>query len=29
MVFDITDPFCTPILRGLENALYERRVTCR
>jgi len=22
MVFDITDPFCTPILRGLENALY-------
>jgi LacI family transcriptional regulator len=23
MVIDITDPFCTPILRGLENALYE------
>lgn len=23
MVFDITDPFCTPILRGLENALYQ------
>jgi LacI family transcriptional regulator len=23
MVFDITDPFCTPILRGLENALYH------
>ena len=23
MVFDITDPFCTPILRGLENFLYQ------
>jgi LacI family transcriptional regulator len=23
MLFDITDPFCTPILRGLENALYQ------
>ena len=23
MVFDITDPFCTPILRGLVNALYQ------
>jgi LacI family transcriptional regulator len=23
MVFDILDPFCTPILRGLENALYQ------
>lgn len=23
MVFDITDPFCTPILHGLENALYQ------
>jgi LacI family transcriptional regulator len=23
MVFDITDPFCTPILRGLENCLYQ------
>jgi LacI family transcriptional regulator len=23
MVFDITDPFCTPILRGLENSLYH------
>jgi LacI family transcriptional regulator len=23
MVIDITDPFCTPILRGLENALYQ------
>jgi DNA-binding LacI/PurR family transcriptional regulator len=23
MVFDVTDPFCTPILRGLENALYQ------
>jgi LacI family transcriptional regulator len=23
MVFDITDPFCTPILRGIENALYQ------
>jgi LacI family transcriptional regulator len=23
MVFDITDPFCTPILRGLEIALYQ------
>jgi LacI family transcriptional regulator len=23
MFFDITDPFCTPILRGIENALFE------
>jgi LacI family transcriptional regulator len=23
MVFDIMDPFCTPILRGLENSLYQ------
>ncbi|MFZ3215764.1 MAG: LacI family DNA-binding transcriptional regulator [Candidatus Acidiferrales bacterium] len=23
MVFDITDPFCTLILRGIENALYQ------
>lgn len=23
MFFDITDPFCTPILRGIENALYQ------
>lgn len=23
MVFDILDPFCTPILRGLENSLYQ------
>jgi LacI family transcriptional regulator, galactose operon repressor len=23
MVFDITDPYCTLILRGIENALYE------
>ena len=23
MVFDITDPFCTPILRGIERALYQ------
>jgi LacI family transcriptional regulator len=23
MVFDMTDPYCTPILRGIENALYE------
>jgi LacI family transcriptional regulator len=22
MMFDVTDPFCTPILRGVENALY-------
>jgi DNA-binding LacI/PurR family transcriptional regulator len=22
LVFDVTDPFCTPILRGIENALY-------
>lgn len=22
-MFDITDPFCTPILRGLENSLYQ------
>lgn len=23
MVFDITDPFCTPILRGIENSLFQ------
>jgi DNA-binding LacI/PurR family transcriptional regulator len=23
MLFDITDPFCTPILRGIENALFQ------
>jgi LacI family transcriptional regulator, galactose operon repressor len=23
MFFDITDPFCTPILRGIENGLYQ------
>ncbi len=23
MVFDITDPFCAPILKGIENALYQ------
>jgi LacI family transcriptional regulator len=23
MVFDITDPFCTPILRGIESTLYQ------
>jgi LacI family transcriptional regulator len=23
MVFDITDPFCTPILRGIEASLYQ------
>ncbi|HTP88842.1 MAG TPA: LacI family DNA-binding transcriptional regulator [Bryobacteraceae bacterium] len=23
MVFDITDPWCTPILRGIEKTLYE------
>src|ERR1700756_709451 len=23
MVFDMTDPFCTPILRGIENTLYQ------
>jgi len=22
MLFDLSDPFCTPILRGIENALY-------
>ncbi len=22
MFFDITDPFCTPVLRGIENSLY-------
>jgi LacI family transcriptional regulator len=22
MLFDVTDPFCTPILRGIENGLY-------
>jgi DNA-binding LacI/PurR family transcriptional regulator len=23
MVFDMTDPYCTPILRGIESTLYE------
>jgi LacI family transcriptional regulator len=23
MFFDVTDPYCTPILRGIENALYQ------
>src|SRR5262250_3142668 len=23
MLIDITDPFCTPILRGIENSLYQ------
>src|SRR5438552_8795538 len=23
MVFDMTDPYCTPILRGIECALYQ------
>src|ERR1700747_1025174 len=23
MIFDITDPFCTPVLRGIENTLYQ------
>src|SRR6266566_2438001 len=23
MVFDITDPFCTLVLRGIENSLYQ------
>ncbi len=23
MFFDISDPYCTPILRGIENALYQ------
>src|SRR6266853_981830 len=23
MFFDITNPFCTPVLRGIENALYQ------
>src|ERR1700675_4455236 len=23
MFFDITDPFCTPVLRGIENTLYQ------
>src|SRR5450755_2156225 len=23
MFFDILDPFCTPVLRGIENALYQ------
>jgi DNA-binding LacI/PurR family transcriptional regulator len=23
MVFDITDPYCTPILRGIENSMYQ------
>lgn len=24
MVFDMTDPYCTPILRGIENGLYQQ-----
>ncbi|ABF40633.1 transcriptional regulator, LacI family [Candidatus Koribacter versatilis Ellin345] len=23
VVFDLTDPFCTPIMRGIENTLYQ------
>jgi LacI family transcriptional regulator len=23
MFFDVTDPFCVPVLRGIENALYQ------
>ena len=23
LLFDITDPFCTPVLRGIENGLYQ------
>src|SRR5262249_14819577 len=23
MFFDVTDPFCTPILRGIENSLFQ------
>jgi LacI family transcriptional regulator len=23
MIFDMTDPFCTPVLRGIENSLYQ------
>ena len=23
MVFDITDPYCTPIIRGIQNVLYQ------
>lgn len=23
MVFDVTDPYCTPIMRGIENSLYQ------
>jgi len=23
MLFDVTDPYCTPILRGIENSLYQ------
>jgi LacI family transcriptional regulator len=23
MFFDVSDPFCTPVLRGIENALYQ------
>jgi LacI family transcriptional regulator len=26
MVFDMTDPYCIPILRGIESALYEASV---
>jgi DNA-binding LacI/PurR family transcriptional regulator len=28
MVFNITDPFCTPILRGIENSLYQSNYLC-
>jgi LacI family transcriptional regulator, galactose operon repressor len=28
MVFDITDPFCTPILRGIERALFQLSHLC-
>ncbi len=24
MLFDVMDPFCTPVLRGIENALYNK-----
>jgi LacI family transcriptional regulator len=23
MIFDMTDPFCTPVLRGIDNSLYQ------
>jgi LacI family transcriptional regulator len=28
MLFDINDPFCTPILRGIENSLYQANYLC-